>query len=177
MEHSVITRTNETTLAVEVIALRDIHPGEEILNSYLDPSAAFTSQERRTMIKEEWNFSCACPICVGDKAVESDERREQIVNARGWIEAAGADAEKLLGHVKTLLRLYEEEEMIMPKAESYWLAALASNALGQEKQALEYAASARKYWTIIFGEDHFSVKNVMELERDPAHHPSRPNGT
>ncbi len=161
---------------MEVIALRDIHSGEEILNSYLDASTEFTSEERRRKVRDEWNFTCTCPICVGDGVTESDERRRQITKAKDQIEAAGHSAAGVLTQVKTLLKLYEEEEMIMPRAQNYWLAAVAANALGLEKQAVGFAGLARKYWTIMFGEDSLLVKDVKELEWNPARHPSRQRG-
>jgi hypothetical protein len=171
---SVFTRTNATTLAMEVIALRDIEAGEEILNSYLDASEELTSAERREKVKDEWNFTCTCPICAGEGVKESDRRRRQITKARAAIEAAGRSAAGVLPHVKTLLRLYEEEQMIMPRPENYWLAAVVANALGLEEQAVGFAGMARKYWAIMFGEDSSLVKDALALELDPAGHPSRP---
>jgi len=158
---------------MEVIALRDIHAGEEIFNSYLDPSAELTSLERRRKIRNEWNFSCTCPICKGSGVTASDERRREIAHVKQQLEAAGYEAERLLPHVQSLLRLYEDEGMIMPRAENYWLAAVAANVLGREKQALGFAKLARKYWTIMFGEDSQLVNDVREMERDPAGHSSR----
>jgi len=174
MNVSVITRTNETTLAMEVIALRDIHAGEEILNSYLDSSVELSSRERQKKISGEWNFSCSCSICAGDGVAESDERRREITKAKERIEAAGRSAETVLVHVKTLLKLYEEEGMIMPRPQKYWLAAVAANALGRGDEAVGFARLARKYLTIMFGGDSKMVADIRELERDPANHPSRP---
>ena len=159
---------------MEIVALRDINAGEEIFNSYLDSSVELSSQERRERITGEWNFSCKCPICAGAGVTASDERRKEITKTKDQMKAAGRSANKVLALVKTLLRLYEEEGMIMPKAQNYWLAAVAANSLGHGDEALTFAKRAREYWTIMFGEDSEAVREVMEFERDPATHPSRP---
>jgi hypothetical protein len=118
---------------MEVIAIRDIHAGEEILNSYLDSSIELSFQERRSKISNEWNFSCNCPVCAGTGVAASDERRKEIKRIKSQIKTAGRDAKRVLVLVKSLLRLYDEEGMIMPRAENYWLAAIAANVLGLEE--------------------------------------------
>ena len=75
--------------------------------------------------------------------------------------------------MKALLKLYEEEGMIMPRPQNYWLAAVASNALGREEEAVRYARLAREYLTIMFGGDAEMIRDIVEFEQDPANHPSR----
>ena len=158
---------------MEVVALRDIHSREEILNSYLDSSVELSSTERRKVIQGEWHFSCNCPICAGKEVAASDERREKITEIKEQIKAAGTNPGRALKHVKTLLSLYDEEGMILPLPANYWFAAVASNALGSGTEAIGFARLARKYWTIMFGDDSDMVKEMLEFERDPTSHPSR----
>jgi hypothetical protein len=172
-KRSAFTRTNDSTLATEVIALRNILEGEEIVISYLDASSEMTSRERRRKISSEWNFKCGCSICHGDDVTESDRRRRQITKVQEKLSASFGDAPKMLEYLKQLLELFEREDMIMPKAEHYEVAAYAANHLGKEEEAMEFAKSAKMYWRILAGRHSPKVKEMEEFERDPRNHPSR----
>jgi hypothetical protein len=158
---------------MEVIALRDMLGGEEIQTSYLDASLETPSWQRQDKIGSQWNFRCRCPICSGPEVRGSNFRRRQIAQIKEKLHESRTDVAALLKHVVRLLDLYEQEAMIMPRADYYELAAFAANHLGREEQALEFAASARKYWNILFGSESREVKAIEEFERDPKKHPSR----
>jgi len=158
---------------MEVIALRDIHPGEEIVQSYLDASLASTSDERRKRIKDEWSFACTCPICAGAGVAASDDRRRQIRREQERLDAAGSDAGRVLALARGLMRLYEDEDMIVPRADNYWLAAVVANALELDEDSVKYAAAARRYSALVFGEESEEVRAAAEVERDPAGYRAR----
>ncbi|KAF9093926.1 SET and MYND domain-containing protein 3 [Mortierella sp. AD031] len=46
---------------VECRVIRDIHPGEELTISYIDQIG--TTQERQKQLKEQYHFTCICPLC------------------------------------------------------------------------------------------------------------------
>jgi len=47
---------------MEVIAIRDIHPDEEILTSYIDVSNP--THMRQAELKRQYGFDCDCPLCA-----------------------------------------------------------------------------------------------------------------
>ncbi len=163
--HSAFTRTNKTTTAMEVIALQNIHEGEEIFISYLDASSEMDSEERELRLAH-WNFRCRCTICASPEMAESNKRRRKIAETKEKLDASKGEAAAILRHVKTLLELYDKEGMNMPKAEYYELAAHASMYVGQRKEALAYATQAKKYWDIIFGENSNESQAVESFVRD-----------
>lgn len=162
---SALTRTNQTTLAMEVVALRDIHAGEEIFNSYLDPMSPSTSEQRKKDLVG-WSFSCNCPICSGDKVRESDQRRRKIVELQEQLESARGDASIILKYSKQLLALMEEEGMILPKGDYYELAARGSQFTGRKKEALQYAVKAKKHWEMLFGIDSKEARAMDEFMKE-----------
>ncbi|KAK3314537.1 hypothetical protein B0H66DRAFT_593257 [Apodospora peruviana] len=160
------TRTNHSSFAMEVIALRDIRDGEEITISYLDASTESTSKERRNKLSSDWNFDCGCSICAPGKGTkeESDRRREKIAKERKLLQSSRGDAAKIMRHVETMLGLFDEEGMIMPKAEYYALAAHASKHLGRRKDAMEFAELAKGQWNIIFGPESRECASMDEFQ-------------
>jgi hypothetical protein len=168
-----MTRTNDSTLAMEVVALKPIAAGEEIVVSYLDMSEATTSQERHERITSHWNFECRCLICVGKEAIESDFRRKQITKATEKLQNSYGDVEGILVHLTILIDLYKKEGMILSLAEHYHLAAYMADRLKLEEDAIEFATSARKYWEIIFGRDSREAKEMNQFVQTPETRRSR----
>lgn len=152
---------------MEVIALRDIHPGEEIAHSYLDPSIELTSYERGDRLNSGWDFQCQCSLCSSGRAKlqASNQRRRQISRTKESLNKVKGDAGKILEHAETLLRLYNEEGMILPKAYYHALAAHAWMYLGDNKKALGYSRDAKKLWDVIFGEDSEESQDMVEFQR------------
>ncbi|KAM7185295.1 hypothetical protein V8F33_012473 [Rhypophila sp. PSN 637] len=161
-----VTRTNHTTLAMEVVALRDILPGEEIAHSYLDPSVELTFDERAKRLGSGWAFQCQCALCSSGrvKLEKSDKRRKMISRTKASLETAKGDPGKILEHAETLLRLYAEEGMILPKADHYALAAHACMYLGEKKKAIQYSRMAKQLWDVIFGEGSRESESMVEFE-------------
>ena len=164
--YSAFTRTNHSTLAMEVIALRDIHSGEELVHSYLDPSAPSTSEERLNKLSSDWNFDCQCPICTGNGVPESDKRRREMAETKELLETANGDTAKILKYAERMLSLYDREGMILPKAEYYALAAYANKYLGRRKKAADYAVVAEGYWDIMFGPDSKESESMREFRAE-----------
>mmetsp|Transcript_55967 Transcript_55967/g.67462 ORF Transcript_55967/g.67462 Transcript_55967/m.67462 type:complete len:110 (+) Transcript_55967:159-488(+) len=53
-----------------LIALRDIHVGEELCFSYV--SILGTNDERREALSYNYRFRCCCPRCMGDDCTAFD---------------------------------------------------------------------------------------------------------
>ncbi|KAF9876117.1 A/G-specific adenine glycosylase [Colletotrichum karsti] len=71
-----ITRFSPRTLALEVVAYRDILPGEELSISY---SPLNMDYKDRQQTLAEWGFKCNCSLCSSPDAVAaSDANRERI---------------------------------------------------------------------------------------------------
>ena len=54
-----------------VTALRDVAAGEELFISYLGADGQRPSSERRAILKEKYNFECACSLCETDRETVS----------------------------------------------------------------------------------------------------------
>jgi len=69
---------NVTTGKETVYAVRQINKGEELVTSYM-PAAWRTRKQRTEHLQQGWNFSCACKVCVGPNAANSERRRERML--------------------------------------------------------------------------------------------------
>ncbi|KAL2158713.1 hypothetical protein VTH06DRAFT_4195 [Thermothelomyces fergusii] len=98
-------RFSERRLTMEVVAFRDIEPGEEISMSYVP--LEMHMGERREYLKNNWEFDCACSLCRSpqediDNTTKWRDKvrslRETVKNARseGFQENAIAMAEEWL---------------------------------------------------------------------------------
>ncbi|KAI1138320.1 SET domain-containing protein [Hypoxylon sp. FL0543] len=123
-------RFTPSSLAVSVVALKDIEPGEEISITYVPMGK--TREERRAGLSK-WGFNCTCSLCTGSKAeiAASDYRREKIKELRQEVMKAveawdGTKAVKLTHEILELMRaedlapLYASQYEIM--ARLYWKA-------------------------------------------------------
>ncbi len=59
----------------EVTALKDIHPGDELVHSYIDHVSSYA---KRSRILQLWGFSngCECSACQEKKDLEDREEDE-----------------------------------------------------------------------------------------------------
>jgi len=84
MNHSCkpnVMLSSDDTIHAEIVALRNILAGEEILVSYLRSSALETKSERLEKIKN-WKFECNCELCSlgDDESNKNDENRIEVRN-------------------------------------------------------------------------------------------------
>ncbi|KAI8958061.1 SET domain-containing protein [Daldinia sp. FL1419] len=123
-------RFTPSSLAVSIVALRDIEPGEEITITYVPLGK--TTDERHAALKK-WGFECTCSLCTGSKTeiAASDYRRQKIKALRQEVMKAvevwdGSRAVKLTHEVlklmmeEDLVPLYSSQYEIM--ARLYWKA-------------------------------------------------------
>ncbi|KAK1835161.1 hypothetical protein QBC39DRAFT_419728 [Podospora conica] len=161
-----ITRTNATTLTLTVVALRNILPGEQIVNSYLDPSPPSLSHERRAALSEKWGFTCGCAICAGPAVVKSDARRRRIAATQGELEYVKGDPAGIYRLTKQVLRLMDAEGMVIPRGEYLGLAAMAARYLGLGNDVVRWARRARGHWDLVMGEGSAEAGAMAELEAE-----------
>lgn len=78
---SAFIRFTPSSLAVSIVALKDIEPGEEITITYVPMGQ--TREERRAGLLK-WGFNCNCSLCTASKAevAASDYRRKKIKQLR-----------------------------------------------------------------------------------------------
>ncbi|KAF8424445.1 hypothetical protein L210DRAFT_3568075 [Boletus edulis BED1] len=55
---------------IEIVALRDIVPGEEICIPYVDPALVETRQQ---MFRFTYGFACSCPSCAAFKRIDTSQ--------------------------------------------------------------------------------------------------------
>ena len=62
---------NRTTTKIEVVPLRQIKYGEEILVSYIDANQPFSNRQKE--LRDRYFFTCQCPKCLQGSAAPTDK--------------------------------------------------------------------------------------------------------
>ncbi|KAL8397147.1 hypothetical protein RB594_004021 [Gaeumannomyces avenae] len=175
------TRFHPTDLTMDVSAVRDIQPYEEITISYIP--LGLTSQARAWSIRD-WGFECACALCSSPRDDElSDSYRARLAQLRGELQerqkTPGGSHEELAALAAELLEIIEIEGLC-PHLGEHYEALSDAFAVGAEAdgggdgdgawgEAVRYRRLALDAWVLYGGEDHVHVPNVRrrlgELER------------
>ena len=131
-------------------------------------------EERHQFLDEHWGFECTCAHCVAplESVAKSDERVQQIKQLEQKLGKDLRNHKRQLAIVAKLLRLFDEEGLVTPKAKYCEIASYAANQLGDEARALKFGELARKYWGILAGPKSWEVQRIEALLRDPKGHPS-----
>ncbi|KAB5572149.1 hypothetical protein GE09DRAFT_1282611 [Coniochaeta sp. 2T2.1] len=161
-----IWRYSKDNLAMEVVAFRDIEPGEEITHSYTP--LGLTQTERQDVLKE-WGFTCQCPLCSSSRRAiqQSDRRRNRIRTIRARLESADDGGgggsltgdEEVDGLAAELLRLVAEEGLEPQLVVAYM-------EVWNFEKAREYARMCEEAWVRYGGVEHDNVEGVRLLWRD-----------
>ncbi|KAF2189040.1 SET domain-containing protein, partial [Zopfia rhizophila CBS 207.26] len=165
-------RFNDTSLQLEVFALRDIEPGEELTYSYGYSSLPHTS--RHKALDAHWSFTCKCSLCTAPpaKISASDKRLKQITDIKEVLPTDTHDVPQLLGSVPDLIGLLQEEGLIAEIPQYEEILAYTLSQLGDEHRARYWARRARKGWEIVAGKGSWEAERTGALERDVLGHPS-----
>ncbi|KAK2774939.1 hypothetical protein CKAH01_12992 [Colletotrichum kahawae] len=140
-----VTRYSPRTLALEVVAYRDIQPGEELSISY-SPLNMLYADRQRTL--QAWGFNCTCSLCSSASAVAvSDARRgrmQEIVSAfsnnnRVFRSSPPALMAALAEELEGVL---EEEGLSAQKGDFYDMVARAYVDMGEVETGRRYARLA-----------------------------------
>jgi hypothetical protein len=133
-----------------------------------------THEKRHHFLKDHWGFECNCALCsaTADVISTSDNRIKKINELKERLSKGSRNHKIQLAIIAKLLRLFDEEGLVIPKAKYCEIATYAANQMGDEKQAISYGERARFYWTIMAGPQSWEVQRIEELLRDPKAHPS-----
>ena len=80
LNHSCLPSTeifwNVETRTQDLVAIQDINIGEELCHNYLQSSWSFT--DRRSDLREKWNFTCTCSSCYQGLDLHIMEMVEEV---------------------------------------------------------------------------------------------------
>ena len=130
-------------------------------------------EKRQELLLDNWTFQCKCAHCSAEKEKRdaSDKRLSKIKNLKERLSKNRDKPLRFLKHVRSILDLYEEEEIIMPRGMFAQIGALTAIEIGDAKLAAEYANIAKRYMSILAGPDSQEVKDMDDLINNPTKHP------
>lgn len=170
-------------MTMEVVALRDIQPGEEIvyscetlLPSHLpltltnpDTFLGYTHQERQAMLSH-WGFTCSCAMCTAgpSEIAQSDRRRDRLFELHATLSAAAEAPESLPREridalVDEARKLIDEEQLDPQLVEYNQVFARVYLALGDARLARECVRAAEEKWVLYEGEEHSNIEGIKGL--------------
>lgn len=169
-KHSSYYRFDDYTLTLDSFALKDIKPGEEITYSYgfsTHPHAI-----RQEYLKKNWGFTCSCSLCSANQTVrsESDERLKDIAGIKSRLPTDPDSIPTLIALLPPLIKLMDEEDIIIEKPMYEEILAYSWSTMGIEKRAKYWAERARRHWEIIAGKGSWEAKRTRQLEEDVKGH-------
>ncbi|KAK4224916.1 N-lysine methyltransferase SMYD2 [Podospora fimiseda] len=137
------TRFSPSTLLMEVVAYRDIQPGEEIFISYAPLN--ILSKDRRKFL-QLWGFNCTCSLCADPVASRhSDHQRARVQELLEELDNPKARTpEKVLNNLRDIEGLAEKEGMTAQIGDLYGIVANIFVEMGEMKLARKYANVAVK---------------------------------
>ncbi|KAI7921488.1 hypothetical protein M9X92_005379 [Pyricularia oryzae] len=160
------SRFHPSDLTMDVGAMRDIMPGEEITISYIP--LGLPSSHRAGQIRA-WGFACTCQLCSTPAERHlSDQYRERLGGLRGRLmhaheELAAAEVHAIAEEMMDVV----EMEGVMPQLGAYCeTVAQVLLAKGDGRGALRYLRMSLDAWLLYGGEDHAHVPNVRSNLRD-----------
>ncbi|KAI1408280.1 SET domain-containing protein [Hypoxylon sp. FL1857] len=156
---NMFSRFSSTTLGMEVVAYRDIQPGEELTFSYLPLN--LQSEQRQTLIRE-WGFNCTCSLCTSAaETAVSDRRRGRIQDL-----LAELDRPEIRNHaavkrrVDEILDLCDKEGLAAQVGDFYAIVAELYSNMGDLDLAKKYGELAVKELTHYAGYDHERTRSA-----------------
>ncbi|KAK3984254.1 hypothetical protein QBC44DRAFT_388955 [Cladorrhinum sp. PSN332] len=151
-------------MAMEVVALRNIQPGEEIAHSYAP--LGYTHEERKAVLRQ-WGFQCRCALCSAPPVERqlADSRRERILEIHQILSKASdmQNTRRVDELVREATTLIELEELHPQFVEYYQQFAKAYMMINELKKAREYVKMADEMWLFYGGEEHENVEGMKEL--------------
>ncbi|OBR03475.1 A/G-specific adenine glycosylase [Colletotrichum higginsianum IMI 349063] len=142
---SAITRYSPRTLELEVVAYKNIQPGEEVSISY-SMLNMLSDDRKRTL--QEWGFNCTCALCGSPAAdiAASDARRarlQQILARLTDETATGPSSAAAIGELTAEMDgVVEREGLAAQAGEFYGMVARAYARAGEAGAGARYARMA-----------------------------------
>jgi hypothetical protein len=157
------------TLLMEVKALNEIRPGEEISISY--GRIDLRHQERQRLYTRGWNFTCTCSLCTSSPytITGSDQRRARLVQLRSKLENLTPetyDAQQIVAWEKEVIEISKKEGLEVLLASDYERLAYVYaglGMLGEAKAWAEKASGSLRDWTVVEGGDMREIERVQKL--------------
>ncbi|TDZ24884.1 SET domain-containing protein 5 [Colletotrichum orbiculare MAFF 240422] len=138
-----VTRFSQTTLALDVVAYRNIAPGEELSISY-SPLNMLSHDRRRAL--REWGFNCTCALCSSPAPVlaASDARRGRVQQLLALLEQPlyRSSATLVADAAAEMERIIGDEGLEAQRGDFYGVVARVFAAAGDAARGGEYAARA-----------------------------------
>ncbi|KAK7187508.1 hypothetical protein PSPO01_06242 [Paraphaeosphaeria sporulosa] len=157
------------TLSMEIRALRDIPPWQEITISYGKVNLKYA--ERQKLYKENWGFKCSCNLCASGiyKLAESDWRRERFTQLHDQLEALTAEdynTEQVIQWENEILGISETEGLEVLVTEDMERMAYVYAGLGRHSEALAWGLKAKQnllQWKLGPKDTSDDLKRIEEL--------------
>ncbi|KAI1460192.1 SET domain-containing protein [Annulohypoxylon moriforme] len=159
---NMFSRFSSTTLGMEVVAYRDIEPGEELTFSYLPLN--LQSEQRQSLIRE-WGFNCSCSLCASaEETAISDCRRGRIQELLAELDDPEIRKPALVKkRVDEILDLCRKEGLAAQVGDFYTIAAEVYLSMGDLGLAREYGELAVKELKHYAGYDHERTKSATSF--------------
>lgn len=151
-------------------AVRTIHAGEEVTDTYVYPTE--THEERAGHLMRGWGFKCGCNACRKPKALiqASDDRIIEIQNIKDQLADRSRPMKDGRELVQLLITLHEQERHFGPIAHAYALAAYEHNGMGDHVAARKWAYKAKGALGAYVGIHDEEVRALQELLDEPRSH-------
>lgn len=162
---------DDVTLQLEMYAVRDIAPGEELFDSYFQLD--FSWEVRQATLEHHYGFKCGCSQCSlppwgarvsDDRLLKIKDITEKLAN---WNVTQNPPTTAMADH---LVALYKMEHMYASMDQAYSFASLTYNSYGEVDKASMFATLAISYGMYIHGPDWPSYQAHALLESDPEAH-------
>lgn len=157
------------TLSMEIRALRDIPPWQEITISYGKVDLKYT--ERQNLYKENWGFKCTCNLCASGiyKIAESDWRRERFAQLHDQLDTLTAenyDTERIIQWENEIFEISEKEGLEVLVTEDMERMAYVYAGLGKHSEAQAWGQKAKQHllqWKLGPNDTSDDLKRIEEL--------------
>ncbi|KAH6615549.1 hypothetical protein B0J18DRAFT_282970 [Chaetomium sp. MPI-SDFR-AT-0129] len=165
-------RFNGNKMAMEIVSLRPIQPGEEVTHSYAP--LGYPHSDRQTIL-QPWGFTCTCDLCTAPEEVRSlsDTRRSRLIDIHHTLGQAAdlgdgesqEKCEKRIGElVLEAFSLIEQEDLYPQLVEYYERFARAYLMVGDVKRGRAFAEETERMWLLFGGgEEHEYVDGMKAL--------------
>ncbi|WAQ87456.1 hypothetical protein PtA15_8A360 [Puccinia triticina] len=161
---------NNVTLQVEMHALREIAPGEELTISYI--KLVQSREKRRAKLHHTYGFHCGCSQCsLSDaESAASDLRLEKLIEMWDVVADWEATPPPSPAMAEEIIEIFKTERMDVVMEEPYTMAALVYNSWGLTHEARKYASLAISYGAYVSGKTWIEESPHLSLIYDPENH-------
>lgn len=187
---SAFWRYSSETMRMEMLAMRDLKAGEEVMHTCkisrsavdfggygprmlmpcVDIPLGFTLQERQLMLKP-WGFECACSLCSASprEIAASDDRRERLFEIHQTLTSAAEEASLPRERIDTIVQeamALIEAEGLQPLIEYLFVFARVYLSVNEVKLARKYAEVAEARLIMYEGDESAESEAINKLWKE-----------